>query len=61
MAYFRSPRTTAERRANCDGDIVAVDCRRRILPDAWDDIPKRGNKGRCWKRHRRNQFKVVKV
>ena len=59
MAYFRTPRTTQERRANCDD--VAAACRRRKLPNAWDDIPKRGNKARCWKRHRRNQFKVVIV
>lgn len=37
--YYRNMRTTQEKKYNCDDfDGVRVKCRKRELPDPWDDI-----------------------
>ncbi|MBK1670405.1 hypothetical protein CKO28_20485 [Rhodovibrio sodomensis] len=70
-SYFRRPRTTAEIRA-WDDALDAADeaaeyggtlrLRRRrgpkALPEAWDDIPRGDHDHRCWKRHRRTQYRT---
>jgi hypothetical protein len=70
-SYFRHPRTTAEIRA-WDDALDAADAaaeyggtlklrRRRsakMLPNAWDDIPRGDHDHRCWKRHRRTQYRT---
>ena len=51
--YHRRPKTTNERRANCDPDYAEyVRSRRRNVPDAWEDlhISARDDK-RSWKKN----------
>lgn len=66
---FRHPRTRAEKKAWEDlgsadhtGAHLPVKARRkrsaRNLPDSYDDLPIAGTE-RCWKRHRRTQYRPV--
>ena len=67
MGWLRRPRTTQERRANgkrsnfidFDGYLVKTrPCRNMAnLVCHWDDIIRRDEDDRTWKRHRRTQYK----
>lgn len=56
--YYRSMRTLQERRANQDWPVRG---RRspRMIPTAWDDIPRLDKDDRSWKRYRKTQYKTV--
>lgn len=63
MGYWlRLPRSTQERRQSQETweGLVKIRAKRnaRNLPDAWDDVPRDDFDDRCWKRHRRHQYKV---
>jgi hypothetical protein len=51
MSYFRSPRTRQELR-----QPEPTRSKRRNLPSAWDDIPRRPQ--RCWKAQRKTHFRL---
>ena len=69
MGWLRIPRTTQERRANgkrsnyinVDGYKIKTRARRSQcnLPCHWDDLIRKDEDDRTWKRHRRTQYKVV--
>lgn len=56
MKYFRSPKTTGERRANQD-DGERWEGRRRDLPSAWDDIYIFSRDNRNWKKFRKTKWR----
>ena len=66
---LRHPKTNQERRLTgrrCQFIIIdgfVLNCRAKrnyaCLPSAWDDIMRQDRGDRCWKRHRRTQYRVI--
>ncbi len=56
--YYRHPRTTQERRLLVEEGTPPIRSRRNFvnLPNFWDDKPRHIE--RCWKSHRKHQWKV---
>jgi len=57
--YYRSPKTTQERRDSCDDehkDLVRPSRNRSNLPTSWDDINVHHNK--TWKDKRKQQYNI---
>lgn len=70
MSIMRHPRTTQERRANGKRDILYFDdfrvhirARRNFsnLPNSRDDIIRGDYSCKSWKKHRKTQYKEVKM
>ena len=55
--FYRRPKTTAERKANCDCEYVRAKRRPCNIPNSWDDIyPTRVNNN-SWKEKRKTQYR----
>ena len=58
MSWCRHPHTTQEMRAAAGSpNFIRRKRSIRLLPSNFDDMPKRNNRIRSWKRHRPNQWK----
>jgi len=64
MGYYRHPLTTQECRKwySCFDEMGVCPCRCQRNPshlvNAWDDIDRSSYGDRCWKRHRKTQYKI---